>query len=407
MATRIWKGGTTAVAQVSTMTIGGTWSASGEDIVVTYTLEDGSTETSTLEDCGSGGTSTTQVATTLTAHLAALTNAAKPNLASITWTSAAAVVTGTAKSKGKPFTVAGAPDTGSGTVVEGTTTANAGPNDWNTAANWQGGAKPTASNSDKVIFDSGDYDVLYGLDQNAIDVTSLHIAPSYTGTIGDPANSFYLKFDPTTAYIETGGKGVWLDCTSTTTLVIKGCAPGSKSIMLDGTITNLIATGRNVLGTTNVKDTPAVTNVYLIDAPNAHISIGSGTNVITLTEMNSGRITTGCDATTVNVNGGIYRNENTIAAATAAIDTLNVRNGTAQYAGMGDVTQANVYGGLLDYRETSGNTGEANVIITAMSVFGGKFRSDNGQNHVTFTANPLHYGGEIHIDRGVNFQYAI
>lgn len=82
---------------------------------------------------------------------------------------------------GLPFTVTSSV-TGVGTLVMSTPTASAGPNDWSTATNWSGGAVPV--NNDVVIIKDVSNPIAWGLDQNAVTLTSLSISKTYTGRIG-------------------------------------------------------------------------------------------------------------------------------------------------------------------------------------------------------------------------------
>lgn len=71
------------------------------------------------------------------------------------------------------------------TLTMATTTANAGPNDWRSTGNWDTGAIPV--NADEVTIADTSIDICWGLDQNAVDLTTLNIEDSYTGRIGlDP-----------------------------------------------------------------------------------------------------------------------------------------------------------------------------------------------------------------------------
>ena len=65
-------------------------------------------------------------------------------------------------------------------------TANAGPSDWSTAANWSGGAVPGGASGQDVYIDDCSVDILYGLDQSGISnaLDSLNIDHTYTGKIG-------------------------------------------------------------------------------------------------------------------------------------------------------------------------------------------------------------------------------
>lgn len=63
-------------------------------------------------------------------------------------------------------------------------TASSGPNHWDTAANWSPSGVPVTA--DHVRFELGSSDCLYGLDQSAVTLASLHISMGWTGKLGLP-----------------------------------------------------------------------------------------------------------------------------------------------------------------------------------------------------------------------------
>jgi len=63
-------------------------------------------------------------------------------------------------------------------------TASSGPNHWDDAANWSPSGVPATA--DHVRFEVGSSECLYGLDQNAVTLASLHIAMTWTGKLGLP-----------------------------------------------------------------------------------------------------------------------------------------------------------------------------------------------------------------------------
>ena len=169
-----WLGGATAVAQVRTTTITG--AASGSTITTRITLEDGSHQ---------------EVVTTMTSSTLAdqaviykntLDASSLSEFARLLYTVDGTAVTITAGTAGRPFNMSISGTTGSASVSNTATTANAGPNDWNTTANWSQGSIPTAD--DIVYFTSGSNDVLYGLNQSGIFLDQMIIGPGYNGNIG-------------------------------------------------------------------------------------------------------------------------------------------------------------------------------------------------------------------------------
>ena len=130
-----WKGGTTAVAQVDTLTVGGT--VETDDIFsITIYGEDGSSATLNV---AAGSTTPATVATNIATAFNASTN---PLFTPITAAANSATVTLTADNAGIPFyasvntTEANGSAADSQTFIRSETTKNSGPNDFNTLGNW-------------------------------------------------------------------------------------------------------------------------------------------------------------------------------------------------------------------------------------------------------------------------------
>lgn len=172
MATRRWRGDAPKTAQVNTLTVGGT-AANGQVYSVVINGK-------TVAYTANGSDTNNTIAAALKANLAASTI---PEFAEVTWTVGTNVITGTARTAGKPFANTSAA-TGSGTLVTATPTANSGPNVVSLAANWEGAAAP--ADGDDVVFDAGSSDVLFDLDQNAITPASILVDVGYKGRIGLP-----------------------------------------------------------------------------------------------------------------------------------------------------------------------------------------------------------------------------
>lgn len=75
--------------------------------------------------------------------------------------------------------------------------ASSGPNHWDTAANWIPSGVPV--NGDHVRFELGSSDCLYGLNQSAVTLASMHIAARWTGKLGLPRinEGDYVEYRPT------------------------------------------------------------------------------------------------------------------------------------------------------------------------------------------------------------------
>lgn len=252
------------MAQVSTITFGGTWEAD-DNVIVNLTAEDG-TSTSVLTTVSGS----TVIQTIINTVITAANNAATPthstflglfeNLVFATPTSTTLSVT--ASEAGVPFSISvSSTETGGGaadaqTISVATTTTVRGPEDWANTRNWSDEIVPV--NSDTVWMDGAAVNgILYGLNQSAVTVTNLTIFDSFVYPIGQwtkisglAVNHFPLKLSATLANIHepaldgTGRGGSQLIIinfgTAQATVNVKGgpasgMAPGMPPVMLVGT----------------------------------------------------------------------------------------------------------------------------------------------------------------------------
>jgi hypothetical protein len=191
MATKRWRGDAPAVAQVDTLTVGGTIEA-GDKFKMTINGK-------TL----SVAASSTSASTTATEIADAWNASTIPEFAEITAAANGAAVTLTADEPGKPFSVTVVTteaDDGTAddqTFIRTSITANGGPHVVSAGANWEGGTAPV--DGDDIVFDTGESDVLYDLDQNGVTPASITVAEGYKGKIGLPEIN---TDDATAAYYE-------------------------------------------------------------------------------------------------------------------------------------------------------------------------------------------------------------
>lgn len=197
-------------------------------------------QTITLNGTPSGGTFTLTFGGNTTSGLAfnaaaSAIQSALQGLASIG--SGNATVTGSA---GGPWTVTfggslaaanqplltanGASLTGgnSQSIAVTTPTPSAGPNHWDTAKNWLPEGVP--ADFDRVRFEFGSTDVLYGLDQSGITLTEIEISSSFTGSIGLPRLN-------SSGYVEYRTRDLTVHCPSI--LIGHGNGAGSGKIQLN------------------------------------------------------------------------------------------------------------------------------------------------------------------------------
>lgn len=382
MATRRWLGAALPVAQVETITIANTWAANdtatvtinGRDITMTV----GTTAT------------TTQIATELAAVLNSSTSILGtgysatergPNVAEFTEFSAVAsgsTVVCTGVTKGKPFTMTTSESTaGLGTCTRATTTAATGPNHFDNADNWSGGAVPV--DSDAIVFDSGNVSCKYGLSNAAVSPASITITMGYTGSIGlpltnvDDASLPYPEYR--TRYLTLGAVA---DGVTNTIRIGDGAGAGSPRIMLDnvdaqvtGLIVNTAQPEIDGEQTVQWKSTHA-DSVWTVQkgslgvaplagetATIATLNVGYRENVasdsivfcgsgVTLTTINQsgGILTTNSNVTTMNQRDGTWDH------VAGTLGTLNLDGGTCLYRSTGTLSAAIVgSGGNLDFRQ--------------------------------------------------------
>lgn len=189
--TQTWIGNAHDVKQIDTITVAGTWAANdtvtltinGKDIVVTIGSE----------------VTTTQVASAIKNAWnasARLDGSGSPNASSnaggqefgefseAVATSSSSIVTITANTSGKPFTLAVTEATvGDGTATEATSQAATGKHFWNNLDNWDTGAAPV--NDDVLVFRDSNVSCKYGLPNGSLEVT-IQQYQTYTGELGLP-----------------------------------------------------------------------------------------------------------------------------------------------------------------------------------------------------------------------------
>lgn len=384
MAVIKWNGGASSTAQVSTVTLNNDFNDSETAVAITLTAEDGSTTQSV--SITPDGTDEAVIAAALQAACAA---SSQTLFQAITFTQASNVVTLTAKVAGVPFYFASSITGGAGTSTDATGTANSGPNDWNTDANWEGGSAP--SGSDDVLINGSSYAIVYGLDQSATSFASVRVGPSMRADVGDAANGYMLACDATTLTIETTSGKVLFSGDTTDTIITATQASGS-AVMLSGQHSTLVVSGEAVRGTVD-------------------LTTGASSSTITWVRTNrAAKLTASAGVTCTNLRFGSgsadWRGGN--------ITNLDLYGGTFVQRGSGAQTTVDVFGGVYDYRSsgtittlavvggdmTLANSEVDSVTFTNTNVAAGNLDLRNGLDNVTFTNNPTVKAGQIFNDRG-------
>jgi len=171
MAVRRWRGDAPAVSQVTEIT------PANVEVGDTFQLLIGGKTVSYAAQAAT-------VANVTAGLAAAVSGSALPEFAELTATEDGTKLTLTAATAGRPFEVStatingGASDTQTLTAVS--VTASSGPEHWDAPQNWSGGTVPISG--DEVYIEDTDASIRYGLDQSGVDLASLNIAASFTGS---------------------------------------------------------------------------------------------------------------------------------------------------------------------------------------------------------------------------------
>ena len=383
---------TVKTQQIDTFTLNNDFNDGETDITITFTSEDGSTtETASITP---DGTDESVIATALQVELAA---SSEPLIAAITWTVLTTVVTGTAKVNGTPFYAASSVTGGAGSITDATPTANSGPNDWNTAANW-GPVAAVPVDGDDVILTGDMDDMIFGLDQSDIQLTSLKVSQSYKDKfVGNSVQSLYLIIDATTVVIDSQAESIWLDGTYTNVFV-QGGRVGDNMLRLKGTITNLRILGPNVQGKVTVADGADLTNCYVLGAPQARLEIGESVTSFALLEVDSGVLIENKSAVTTIRNSGTF-----VKHEIGAVTLLETRgNSITEYNSDGTLGTATIFDGTMDWRQ---NTSDA-VTVTNAVMHTGRWLERGAIAVVTKSNDLIVYGGDVQADAGVTLAFS-
>ncbi len=365
MASVIYYGGTTAVAQVWKGTI--TTTTTGHTYTVPLTDEAGNTYTFSYALVG-GDTTVTLAALSFLTAWNANTN---PLVSAILASQNAGQVILTARTTGVPFYVGSPGGTGtwSGT---GNTTANAGPSDYNTAGNFSGGAVPSSGDSLYIDARASGSSILYGLDQSAVTLAALYHyigAPTIGTVVAQTGTSTgaALKISatianlnlPATGGVSSTGNLVNLNFGSNATTCTDYGSSYSGTYGLPGTIiagshasNSFIKNGGGSAGigllTANQScnfPTISVHGGTLTTGPNtSHNAVTNNGGTVTLGRAG----TTSTGGTVTNTAGTLTINGSTV------VGTLNNNGGTIKANNRPTVAATqNMNGGNVDYSDVS------------------------------------------------------
>jgi len=360
MANCIWRGDAPAVAQVDTLTPGGTIEA---DDLFNVTLENRGGEKHTLS-VAAGGTAAADVVDAIVAEAAALKAAETDPWDEVTVADDGNTATITADTAGEPFwctvetTEANGDAADSQTFSVAETTACAGPHIFDTAENWSGAALP--GTGDKAIIPADATVAIYGSDGTEAVFDKLEVEACDIA-IGSAAKPLLLTFaSETNATVELSGTGrIFLGLTEAKAVTVKaaGASPGEG------------------LYATNIISDSATNNPTLNIACEANQSVSVGANAGEAAEFASIRVSggevvigdtvtesDGSTAPDIIVSGGDTICHSAIGSFTqtggkfrqqaGAITTANVNGGALYYNSSGTLDTATVKNdGKLDFSE--------------------------------------------------------
>lgn len=391
MANPVWVGSAAQIKQTHTITIANTW-AQGDSCVLTIDNVDFTVVIGTL-------VTTAQVATTIkqafngetltdtaaSANIAIADSGAQaiPQFAELIATVSSSVVTLTARTAGKPFTISVTESTaGTGTATGAAGTANAGKHEADNADNWDINAVPL--DNDNIYF-AGSVDMKYDLSLG-VQPASVNKPKNYTGNVGLPV----INADSSSKqYREYRGRYLTSDDnTVTTTLNLEtGDGAGSGRFYYDSgagqAVVNIFGRGarietgvpcilwkgshasnvvNNLAGDLGIAwygaETAVVATLRNGDGPAspAETWVGAGVTLTTVV-MNGGKLYTNSALTTGTQQGGEWRH------TTGTITTLNVLGGTFYPLGGATITTLNIgSGGTFDCSKGTGTFAVSNTI---------------------------------------------
>ena len=251
-----------------------------------------------------------------------------------------------------------------------TATAATGKNFFDNLDNWSGGAVPI--DADDIVYDSGNVDCLYNIDQSSLTPASLTITAGYTGKIGLPITN---KDSSQFPYVEYRDRYLKLcdssDNTTTLVAIGEGEGAGSGRLLLDfntGQVTgNIYRTGQppgDGSAPLQIKGTHASTTWQVVRGRVDFAPLAGESCVIATLEM--AYVTNqasdaqvfcgaGCTPSTIDKEGGVLQ-------VNSAIGTL-IKNSSGETTinGTGAVAGLIVDGGTI-YYNTSGTLGGNPVV---------------------------------------------
>ena len=400
MATKSWIGQAVAVADVWTITPGGTIASgsvftltiNGKDLVYTATG-------STLADTTAG----------ITAAWNNTVTPPPPEFRELEATDTGTTVVLTGLSAGRPHTVsAAASGSGSPTISASNTTAATGPNHLNNGDNWSDGTAP--ANSDVLVFDRGSVPVLYGLSTTLTGIT-IYWRAGYRGAIGLPPinrdgdaygeyRTRYLTLDGATLIqLESQDVSRFYINTGTTAATVVVNQTGSREddnipcvCLRGGHSSNALTINRGDVGAAYFAgETSTIPDIRLAfvasRATDARLVCGTGATLTTVSKT-GGDLTIRSNVTTLTQ--GPTGGTTTIEAG--AVTTLNLNGGTCVYNSTGTLGTASIANdGFLDFDQDA----RAKTVTNPVDIYGPDARLRDSRKVVSSLVVDLNRTGDL------------
>ena len=242
----------------------------------------------------------------------------------------------------------------------GTDSGNEG--DWGTAANWSPVNVPIAN--DDVFLEKSSQSVLSGLDQSLVELDSLNIAQSFTGSLGLAATPLQID-SPIVNIGYNNGPGspsgsplinLVLDAVASVITVFNtgNSSDSTKSplrLLTNSASTTLeIRKGKVDLAndTGQVASIGPITMSWLTNkAGDVDLFIGDGVTLTTI-DQRAGDLVLRSACTTLTFDAGTLKTR-----GVGTITTLNVNGGTSTLDSTGTITTLNIDGGTVDFTKSS------------------------------------------------------
>ena len=398
MAVYKWVGGAAATAQIDTLTPA---SVAATDVLrVTLTAEDGSTQQH-VDTTMTGST----VAQACDDMILALQASSESLFRRLTFSDQTTHVRVTANVAGVPFymttSVTNTSGGGAPTLARAASTASSGPNDFNVLANWvlADGAAPDGgegvpSDGDEIHCSTGNFDILYGLDQNTTDLKQFRVTGGYQGNIGQPAIPLHIDVSDVSgsviSILSLGGRGTRynlegivdncivtrcngfmdLKLTSMDTLQVIGNAVGGRITLKNG---SSWATGGG-----------APQRYRQVMAENAYVKFESGVSNCQKCHIDGGYFETHSSVTSANgTTFDMIRGTSCFKSSAALSVGLNMFGGLFKYESDQDLGSSShemlIYGGTVD---VSKNTKVGSCTVHNPTVFQGVLDASAEQDNV-------------------------